>query len=118
MTTVREIIKTKMKEKLLIFLTALQKGNHLKNPEVWKTRTIKANVISAIAILLLVLSVFFGMELNLSGEEVALIATGVIWLFNSLNNLMCLATTDKIGLRPRINNEQTADSERDKTGGT
>jgi hypothetical protein len=100
-----------MKEKFLIFIAALQKGNHLENPEVWKSRTIKANVISVIAILLLVISIFFGVEVNLSGEEVALIATGVIWLFNSINNLMCAATSDKIGLFPRNNNEQPTDSE-------
>lgn len=99
-----------MKEKILLFVKALSEGNELENVVEWKRRNIKTNLISLITIGIFALGIFYGIELNLTAEEVAVIASLILAVFNGVNALMQIVTSRKVGLRTKTINQQPKDN--------
>ena len=82
--------------------TALRQGYILKNPEAWKNRTVATNALIALLGVALAVAQEMGYAINLSDDVVAALALVVWGVFNAWSTA---ATTDKIGLRPRGNND-------------
>ena len=78
--------------------TALRQGYILRNPATWKNRTVAINALVAVIGAVLGIAGEFGHALNI-GDDVIGAAALVIWgVFNAWSTV---ATTDKIGLRPK-----------------
>jgi len=90
-------------------LPALQAGKIISNPAEWKH---KQNITSAlVAILGFILAVlpFVGVKLEISAEDVAMLAGGIAAILGVLNGVITTATSKKVGLSP-----STAPSSKDK----
>lgn len=79
--------------------TALRQGYILKNPEVWKNRTVAINALVAVIGAALAIAKEFGYTLALSDDTVNAAALVVWGVFNAWSTV---ATTDKIGLRSKV----------------
>ena len=80
---------------------ALRQGYILKNAESWKNRTVAVNALTALIGVLAALAKEFGYGIPVSDEMAVAIATGVWGVVGVFNAWSTVATTDKIGLRPK-----------------
>lgn len=76
----------------------LRQGYILKNAETWKNRTVAVNALTALLGAAVVLANEFGYPVSFSDDVVAAAALVVWGVFNAWSTV---ATTDKIGLRPK-----------------
>lgn len=84
----------------MMFWNALRAGEVLTNPEKWKDLQNLINSIVAVIGLLLWIASKAGFNLELSGEEIAVIAAGIATTMGIFNRYMTTATTNKIGILP------------------
>lgn len=80
---------------------AMRAGWILKNPETWKQRTVAINALTAVLSVAVALAKGFGYDIPLSDEILAAVATGVWGVVGLFNSWSTVATTDKVGLRPK-----------------
>lgn len=83
---------------------AMRAGWILKNPETWKNRTIAVNALVAVLGVAAAVARGFGYDLSVSDEILAAVATGVWGIVGVFNSWSTVATTDKVGLRPKSGN--------------
>lgn len=87
--------------KLSAILAALRYGSALSDSATWKHRQ---NLLNALVGLLgagIVLAGLFGVNLNVSSEDIATIAGAIATVYGLFNPVITTATTDKIGLPPQ-----------------
>lgn len=82
-------------------IQALRAGWILRNPESWKQRTVAINALTAVLSVLVAVAKGFGYDLPVSDEILAAVATGVWGVVGVFNSWSTVATTDKIGVRPK-----------------
>lgn len=82
--------------RLAAALAALRYGASLSDPALWKQRQ---NTINGLIGLLGALVLLFPMEI--SREEIEMVAGGVAVLLGLLNGYLTTATSEKLGLPPR-----------------
>ncbi len=78
-----------------MFWNALRAGEILSNPTKWKDRQNTINAISAVLGLLLWILAKSGLVLELSGDEVSMVAGGFAVVLGTVNGYLTTATTKK-----------------------
>lgn len=79
-------------------LIVLQKGKSLKDPAVWKNRTIFLNTITVILFAAVASARALGVEIPLTDEELSQLAISIVILVGVFNNYETLGTSDKVGI--------------------
>lgn len=82
--------------KIAAIFAALRYGSSLTDPALWKRRQ---NTINAVVGLLGAIVVLFPLEI--SREDLEMVAGGVAVLLGLLNGYLTTATSDKVGLPPK-----------------
>ena len=88
-------------------LRALQAGEQLSNPEVWKVRQNAVNAVASILGFVAVVLPMIGVQIELSAEDIITIAGGIATIGGLWNGYFTVATTNKIGM----SNEPVAESD-------
>mgnify|MGYP001412075155 FL=1 len=81
--------------KLLAILDLFRKGNAVADPQLWKSRQIKATLLLPVFGALIVALRAFGWEVPLDDTQITQLVTGLVVLINCL---LTVSTTDKVGL--------------------
>ena len=81
--------------KLLTLLDLFRKGNAVADPELWKSRQIKATLLLPVFGALIAVLRAFGLEVPLDDTQITQLVTGLVVL---LNLVLTVSTTDKVGL--------------------
>ena len=81
--------------------TALRQGYVLKNPATWKNQQLAVNALAAVIGAAIAIANELGYSIRLSDDIVA--AAGLV-VWGVYNAYTTVATTDKIGLRPKDGN--------------
>ncbi len=84
--------------KLSAILAALRYGSSLTDSATWKHRQNLLNALVGLLGAAAVLAGLFGVNLNVSSEDIASIAGAIATVYGLLNPVLTTATTDKIGL--------------------
>lgn len=106
--------------KLSAFLAVLRYGSSLTDSATWKVRQNLVNALIGLLGALAVVATLFGVDLNVSTDDLMAIAGGIASIWGLFNNYITTATTDKIGVppvsntsdRPEETGPSTADLER------
>ena len=81
--------------KLLAILDLFRKGNAVADPQLWKSRQIKATLLLPTFGALVAVLRAFGLEVPLDDTQITQLVTGLVVLINCL---LTVSTTDKVGL--------------------
>ena len=81
--------------KLLAILDLFRKGNAVADPQLWKSRQIKATLLLPTFGALIAVLRAFGLEVPLDDTQITQLVTGLVVLINCL---LTVSTTDKVGL--------------------
>lgn len=79
-------------------LVVLQKGQMLRDPATWKSRTVVLNTIAAIMTAGVAGAKALGYDIPLTDEDLNQLALGVVVVLGMFNSWSTAATTDKIGI--------------------
>ena len=99
-----------MISKISLAIKALRTGSALTDPSVWKVRQNAVNAIYAFLGVVAAALPILGISLEISNEDIMLIAGGVATIGGLFNNYFTTATTTKIGL-PSKSKNRTEESE-------
>lgn len=78
--------------------TALQKGKEVANPETWKNRQNTINIVVALLGVSLFIIRFAGVDINVTDDEIMIIASGIATILGAVNSIITTASSTKIGL--------------------
>lgn len=98
------------------FIEVFHSGKMVANPEAWKNGTVKLNTIMVlISGLLAILNMFdcSVCNLQLTSEQVIGISTGIMTIAGIFNAGSTLATSDKVGFKPKPKIEVDVDLNND-----
>lgn len=84
--------------KLSAIFAVLRHGSSLTDSATWKVRQNLVNALIGLLGALVVLATLFGVNINVSTEELMAIAGGIASVCGLFNNYITTATTDKIGV--------------------
>lgn len=97
-------------------ITALRAGFVLKNPATWKSRQNAVNALTGLLALAAALAKGFGYDIPVTDEILGAAAAGV-WAVVSLFNVWgTTATTDKVGLPARRDDDRLDQQPSDASG--
>jgi hypothetical protein len=95
--------------KMVMFWNALRAGETLTNPTKWKDRQDTVNAVVAILGLLLWIVGKAGMPLEISENDLAVVAGGVAVVLGAVNAYLTTATTEKKGFVSKQKNRIEGD---------
>ena len=78
--------------------TALSKGKEVANPATWKNRQNTINIVMALLGVGLFVLRFSGVDIQVSDDDLMLIATGIATILGAVNGIMTTASSTKVGL--------------------
>jgi len=95
--------------KLTMFWNALRAGETLTDPKKWKDRQDTVNAVAAALGLLLWIVGKAGLPLEISGDDLAVVAGGVAVVLGAVNAYLTTATTEKKGFASKQENRIEGD---------
>lgn len=81
----------------------LKQGKVVANPEAWKSGQITVSFLAGFLGLIIAALRLFGIELPVTDEQLATIAAGVLTAFGLFNPVATVASSDKVGFKPKSN---------------
>lgn len=81
----------------------LKQGKIVANPQAWKSGQITVSFLAGFIGLLLAAAQIFGLELPVTDEQLTAIAGGILAAFGLLNPVATVASSDKVGIKPKDN---------------
>ena len=90
-----------MLAKLSALWRVFRQGEEVANAKTWKDRTIAINAVVALLAALLAAAKAFGLQVDISADDLNALAAGVVVLVGLVNGVVHVATSAKVGLRPR-----------------
>lgn len=81
----------------------LKQGKIVSNPEAWKSGQITVSFLAGFIGLLLSAASIFGLDLPVTQDQLLAIASGILTAFGLLNPVATVASSDKVGIKPKRN---------------